>query len=88
MPWSCFLKAGMCAEVLSFEFKSPLLSPRTSIEPPTDRVNRATCSFARGSNMGWILALFECAFGGYFHGVFGCFGLRSCHPQRAPAFHF
>ena len=38
-------------------FQLPM-SPRTSIEPPTDRVNRATYSFAGGSNILWILALF------------------------------
>ena len=48
-----------------------LLSPRTSIEPPTDRVNRATYSFAGGSNMLQILALFWCVYGGCFCSGFG-----------------
>ena len=64
-----------------------LMSPRTSIEPPTDRVNRATYSFAGGSNMLQILALFWCVYGGCFGSDFGL-GSRVWRAQGAPAFPF
>lgn len=63
------------------------MSPRTSIEPPTDRVNRATYSFAGGSNMLQILALFWCVYGGCFGSDFGL-GSRVWRAQGAPAFPF